>query len=80
MDVTDWLEIKELVKGAEGALISGQLNEWQHADCTSFHVLASAILDLNDRISTIAQLMDSDTLSSDQSVFDARDIEDKFNE
>lgn len=53
MDRTDWLEIKELVKGAEGALLSGQLNEWQHADCTSFHVLASAILDLNDRLAKL---------------------------
>lgn len=53
MDKTDWLEIKELVKGAEGALISGQLNEWQHADCTSFHVLATAILNLNDRLARL---------------------------
>lgn len=58
MDNTDWLEIEQLVRGAEGALLSGQLNEWQHADCTAFHVLATAILDLDDRLAAIEATTD----------------------
>ncbi len=53
MDSTDWLELQQLVRGSESALISGQLNEWQQADCTAFHVLASAIMDLNARLARL---------------------------
>ena len=58
MSAADWLELKELVRGAEGALLSGQLGEWQHADCTSFHVLASALLDINARLARLEPATD----------------------
>lgn len=58
MDDIEWTELKELVKGAEMALISGQLNEWQHADCTSFHVLATAIMDLHHRLAEVEATSD----------------------
>lgn len=50
MEAKDYAEILLLVKGAEKALFSGQLNEWQHANTTTFHILASMILDLNARL------------------------------
>lgn len=60
MDLTDWLEFQELLRGAEGALLSGQLNEWQHATTSSFHVLATAILDLNTRLTGMGAYPPSD--------------------
>jgi hypothetical protein len=53
MDRTDWLEIKELTRGAEQALLSGTLNDWQHANTTVFHVLGIAILNLQDRLARL---------------------------
>ena len=53
MEQTDWLEMKELIRGAEGAILSGTLNEWQHASTSTFHILASALLDLNGRLARL---------------------------
>lgn len=68
MDPKDYAELFMLVKGAEQALLSGQLADWQHANTSTFHVLATMILDLNDRLArfetTANQLMDAETLKS----------------
>ena len=64
MEAKDYAELFLLVKGAEKALLSGQLSDWQHANTSTFHVLASMILDLNERLTTIGQVMDSATLAS----------------
>lgn len=66
MDREDYLEIEGLLRGAAQMLVAGQLNDWQHANTSTFHLLATAILDLNERITAIAQLMDSATLASDK--------------
>lgn len=50
MDNKDYAELALMIAGAERALLSGELNDWQHATTSSFHVLATAILDLNARI------------------------------
>lgn len=52
MEHKDWLEIQNLVKEAEGALLSGTLNDWQHANTTIFHVLGTALFDLYQRMGT----------------------------
>ena len=67
MNNTDWLEIKELVNGAEAAILSGTLNEWQHASTSTFHVLATALLDINTRLARLE-------VPTDQPVFDATGI------
>lgn len=53
MDPTDYAQLAILLRGAEKALLSGTLNDWQHANTTSFHVLASAIIDINDRLAQL---------------------------
>ena len=53
MDRIDYAELALLVRGAESNLMSGQLNDWQHANSSVFHVLATAILDLNDRLARL---------------------------
>ena len=53
MEQTDWLEMKELIRGAEGAILSGTLNEWQHASTSTFHILATALVSLNDRLARL---------------------------
>ena len=50
MDSKDYAELLFMMKGAEKALLSGQLADWQHATTSTFHVLASMILDLNARL------------------------------
>lgn len=50
MDNKDYEEIAKMVKGAETAILSGELTDWQHATTSTFHVLATAILDLHARI------------------------------
>ena len=59
MEKTDYSEITLLMKSAEKALFSGTLNDWQHANTSLFHVMASFIVDLNDRLARLE-------LSSDQ--------------
>jgi len=53
MDRTDYAQLALLVKGAEVNLMSGQLNDWQHANSSVFHILALAIIDLNDRLARL---------------------------
>jgi len=53
MSSLDWLEMKELIRGAEGAILSGTLNEWQHASTSTFHILATGLLDLNNRLARL---------------------------
>lgn len=53
MDREDYDEIDSLLRGAAHMLVSGQLNEWQHANTSTFHLLATAILDLNDRLARL---------------------------
>lgn len=50
MDRTDYAELALLLKGAEQALLQGNLNEVQHVSTTTFHVLAGFILDLQARL------------------------------
>ena len=50
MNEIDYSELRMLLRGAESAIMSGTLNEWQHANTSTFHVLASAIVDLHDRL------------------------------
>jgi hypothetical protein len=50
MGSKDWLELQQLVRSAEAAIMSGTLNDWQHANTSTFHVLANALLDLNNRL------------------------------
>lgn len=49
----DYSELRMLVRGAERAVMSGTLNEWQHANTSTFHILATAILDLHDRLARL---------------------------
>jgi hypothetical protein len=53
MDQTDYLEIENLLRGAAQMLVAGQLNDWQHANTSTFHLLATAVLDLNDRLARL---------------------------
>lgn len=58
MDKQDYLEIESLLRGAAQMIVSGQLNDWQHANTSTFHLLATAILDLNDRLASIETTTD----------------------
>ncbi len=53
MDTIDYSELRLLLRGAEKAIMSGTLNEWQHANTSTFHVLATAIVDLHDRLARL---------------------------
>jgi hypothetical protein len=53
MESKDYSELFLLVKGAEQALLSGQLTDWQHANTSTFHVLATMILDINARLAKL---------------------------
>ncbi len=64
MDQTNYSELVLLLKGAEKAILSGTLNEWQHANTSTFHILATTLVDLNDRLARLE-------LSSNQSVENA---------
>ena len=54
MDNKDYSELLLLLKGAETALLSGELNDWQHATTSTFHLMAQFILDLNARLIGVA--------------------------
>lgn len=58
MDQTDYNEIDSLLRGAARMLMEAHLNDWQHANTSTFHVLATAILDLNDRLAKIEPASD----------------------
>lgn len=62
----NWAELYMLNKTAEAAILSGELDELRNANASTFHVLSIYLMDLNERITAIAQLMDSATLSSNQ--------------
>ncbi len=53
MEAKDYLELKQLVRGAEIALLSGTLSDWQHSSTSTFHILCTAILDLKERVTAI---------------------------
>lgn len=53
MEPKDYSELFMLMKGAEQALLSDTLTDWQHANTTTFYVLASMILDLNVRLARL---------------------------
>lgn len=53
MDAIDYSELRMLLKGAEKAIMSGTLNDWQHANTSTFHILCSAIVDLHDRLARL---------------------------
>lgn len=53
MNEIDYSELRMLLRGSEKAIMSGTLNEWQHANTSTFHVLATAILDLHDRLARL---------------------------
>jgi len=50
MEAKDYTELQQMIELAGRALVSGTLTDWQHANTSTFHILASMILDLNDRI------------------------------
>ena len=50
MDNKDYSELTLLLKGAQQALLSGELNDWQHATTSTFHLMAQFILDLHARL------------------------------
>src|SRR5574337_830074 len=54
MDNKDYSELTLLLKGAQQALLSGELNDWQHATTSTFHLMAQFILDLNERLLNVA--------------------------
>jgi hypothetical protein len=59
MDASDYKRIEELMHGAGGALVYAKdLEDWQTADATTFHVLSMAILDLNDRLEKLKAATD----------------------
>jgi hypothetical protein len=53
VDKQDYLEIESLLRGAAQMIVSGQLNDWQHANTSTFHLLATAVLDINDRLARL---------------------------
>lgn len=53
MNEIDYSELRMLIKGSEGAILSGTLTDWQHANTSTFHILASAIVDLHDRLARL---------------------------
>lgn len=53
MDEIDYSELRLLLRGANAAIMSGTLNDWQHANTSTFHVLATAIVDLHDRLARL---------------------------
>lgn len=80
MDNKDYSELALLLKGAETALFSGELNDWQHATTSTFHMMAQFILDLNTKYLALAQLYDANILgsaypSTDQSILTTTDLE-----
>lgn len=53
MNEIDYSELRMLLRGSEKAIMSGTLNEWQHANTSTFHILATALLDLHDRLARL---------------------------
>jgi hypothetical protein len=64
MDNIDYSELRMLIKGAEKAIMSGTLNDWQHANTSTFHILASAVVDLHDRLARLEVTPDKPILIS----------------
>ena len=62
MDEIDYSELRLLVRGASAAIMSGTLNDWQHANTSTFHVLAEAILDIHDRLARLEVTPDKSLL------------------
>jgi hypothetical protein len=62
MDAIDYSELRLLLRGSEKAIMSGTLNEWQHANTSTFHILATAILDLHDRLARLEVTPDKSLL------------------
>lgn len=62
MDNLDYSELRMLVRGAQSAIMSGTLNDWQHANTSTFHVLAEAILDIHDRLARLEVTPDKSLL------------------
>jgi len=76
----NWAELYMLNKTAEAAILSGELDELRHANASSFHLLSIYLMSLHERLTTMER-SDEDRLeklkiTSDQSVFDAREVED----
>lgn len=72
MDNKDYNELVLLLKGAETALLSGELNDWQHATTSTFHLMAQFILDLNARLAGVAGAYPA----TNQSILTTTDLED----
>jgi len=64
MEKIDYSELALLLRGAEKAIMSGTLNDWQHANTSTFHLLATAIVDLNERLNRL----DADKFPTDKSL------------
>lgn len=64
MDTIDYSELRLLIRGAQGAIMSGTLNDWQHANTSTFHVLAEAIVDLHDRLARLEVTPDKSIILS----------------
>ena len=58
----DYSELRLLLRGANAAIMSGTLNDWQHANTSTFHVLATAIVDLHDRLARLEVTPDKSIL------------------
>ena len=67
MDKIDYSELRMLIRGSEKAIMSGTLNEWQHANTSTFHILAEAIVDLHDRLARLE--VTSDKLTGPGTVY-----------
>lgn len=72
MDNKDYAELMFLSKGAEQALLSGELSDWQHASTSTFHLLAQFILDINARLLAVA----GPYPPTNQPILTATDLED----
>lgn len=70
MDINDYKELLLLMKGAENALFSGQLTDWQHATTSTFHLFSQYILDLNERLLAVG----GDYPSTNQPILTTTDL------
>lgn len=54
MGKIDWTELWMLRETATKALLSGELHEqWQHVSTSTFHLLSTYLLDINDRLARL---------------------------
>lgn len=66
MEHADYLELQGLQNNAGQALMSGELNDWQHALTSTFHLLSQFILAQHNEILELKNRVGGSEPPSDQ--------------